>query len=101
MYLVENKAFTVKTKCISFSKKSKDTSKLAPVVLDGRCLPWVTKVNHLGSILESDSSMKSDISAKKGQFVGKVNSLLQEFHSLLREFHIPGQRELLTFIKNF
>ena len=71
-----------KTKCIVFSKKPKDMSKLAPVVLDGRNLPWVRKVNHLGSILESDCSMKSDIVSKKGQFVGRMNSLLQEFHFL-------------------
>ena len=69
-----------KTKCIVFYKKHRDWSRLAPITLDGRALPWVTKVNHLGCILDSDGLMKSDILSKRGQFVAKVNSLLQEFH---------------------
>ena len=69
-----------KTKCIVFFKKHRDWSKLAPIMLDGRALPWVKKVNHLGCILDADGSMKSDILSKRGQFVAKVNSLLQEFH---------------------
>ena len=49
-------------------------------MLDGQSLPWVDRVNHLGCILEEDNSMKMDISAKRGQFIRKINSLLQEFH---------------------
>ena len=51
-------------------------------MLDGIELPWVEKIAHLGCILDADNSMKSDILSKRGQFVGKVNSLLQEFHSV-------------------
>ena len=40
----------------------------------------MNKVNHLGCVLESDNSMKADISNKRGKFIGKVNSMLQEFH---------------------
>ena len=69
-----------KTKCIVFSKKPRDCSKLAPVMLNGQKLPWVKKVNHLGNVLEMDSSMRSDMALKRGRFIGKVNSLLQEFH---------------------
>ena len=69
-----------KTKCIVFSKRAKDRVNLAPIKLDGQVLPWVEKVNHLGCILEQDNSMKMDIAAKRGQFIGKINSLLQEFH---------------------
>ena len=71
-----------KTKCIVFYKKSKDWPNLAPIILDGRALPWVKKINHSGFTLEADCSMKSDTLAKRGQFVAKVNSLLQEFHFL-------------------
>ena len=35
---------------------------------------------HLGCMLESDNSMKSDIALKRGRFIGKINSILQEFH---------------------
>ena len=69
-----------KTKCIVFSKRAKDRVNLAPVMLDGQPLPWVEKVNHLGCILEQDNSMKMDVAAKRGQYIGKINSLFQEFH---------------------
>ena len=69
-----------KTKCISFSKRTKDHKNLTPILLGGVPLPKVRKVTHLGCVLESDNSMRSDIALKRGQFIGKVNSLLQEFH---------------------
>ena len=69
-----------KTKCIVFSKNKKDHLNLQPVELDRVPLPWVSKVNHLGNVLQSDNSMSLDISQKRGKYIGKVNSLLQEFH---------------------
>ena len=69
-----------KTKCISFSKRSKDHLNLSNIVLDGTPLPWVQKVLHLGCTLDSENSMKTDLTIKRGQFIGKVNALLQEFH---------------------
>ena len=51
-------------------------------MLDGNALPWVSKVKHLGHVLESDNSMKTDIIQKRGVFIGQVNSLLQEFHNV-------------------
>ena len=71
-----------KTKCIVFAKKYKSKNRLAPILLDGLELPWVSKITHLGCILDADNSMKTDILSKRGQFVGKVNSLFQEFHSV-------------------
>ena len=69
-----------KTKCIVFSKNKKDFANLHPVQLNNDPLPWVTKVKHLGNLLQSDNSMSQDIAQKRGKFIGKVNSLLQEFH---------------------
>ena len=66
-----------KTKCIVFSNKKVQRDP-APVTLDGKALPWVSKISHLGCILcmlESNNSMKIDLIQKR-----KVNSLLQEFH---------------------
>ena len=68
-----------KTKCMVFSKKRSSVDP-APITLDGKNLPWVKKINHLGNILECDNSMKTDIIQKRGQFIGRVNSLFQEFH---------------------
>ena len=68
-----------KTKCLAFSKVKNLKERLAPIILNGNPLPWVDRVKHLGNILESDNSMRADCLAKRGKFIGKVNSLLQEF----------------------
>ena len=69
-----------KTKCIVFGKRSKSYVDPAPIILAGISLPWVSKITYLGCILDYDNSMKSDMINKRGQFIGKVNALLQEFH---------------------
>ena len=69
-----------KTKCLIFSKRVKDRTGVAPIILNEDPLPWVSEVKHLGNILQSDNSMKRDVAVKRGKFIGKVNSLLQEFH---------------------
>ena len=69
-----------KTKCIVFSKKSKDLRNISPIFLNENPLPWVQQVKHLGNILQNDNSMKIDCTIKRGRYIGKVNSLLQEFH---------------------
>ena len=69
-----------KTKGIIFSLKPKMRLNVLKLKLNGDELPWVTEVKHLGNTLESSNTMKRDISIKKGQFIGKMNSLLQEFH---------------------
>ena len=67
-----------KTKCILFSQKR--IPYIEPIKLDGNNLPWVTDIRHLGNVLESNNSMKKDVNSKRGQFIGKVNCLLQEFY---------------------
>ena len=69
-----------KTKCIVFSKNKRDWTNVLPVQLNGDALPWVSKVKHLGNMLQSDNSMSIDVLQKRGKYIGKVNSLLQEFH---------------------
>ena len=66
-----------KTKGIVFAKEKKNENSIAPIILNGDPLPWVTEIKHLGNILESNNSMKKDCLAKRGKFIGKVNSLLQ------------------------
>ena len=69
-----------KTKCIVFSRKVKVQDSLKNITLDGNNLPWVSKVKHLGHILQCDNSMTADIALKRGAFIGRVNSILQEFY---------------------
>ena len=69
-----------KTKCLIFSKKRADRTGVAPIILNGMPLPWVSEVKHLGNVLQSENNRKVDCAAKRGRMIGKVNSLLQEFH---------------------
>ena len=69
-----------KTKCIIFSKKEKDRKGVLPISLNGDYLPWVREVKHLGNILESDNSMRRDMTVKRAKLIGKINSLSQELH---------------------
>ena len=71
-----------KTKCLMFRKGGPAHENVAPIILNGDPLPWVKNVKHLGNILESNNSMKTDCLAKRGKFIGMVNSLLQEFASV-------------------
>ena len=67
-----------KTKCIVFSRGKQ--SEVSPIILNDDPLPWVKEIKHLGNILQSDNSMKTDCTQKRGKFIGKVNSLLKELH---------------------
>ena len=69
-----------KTKCVIFTRVKDLRNGVAPIILNGDPLPWVDQFKHLGNILQSDNSMRSDCLMKRAQFIGKVNSLLQEFH---------------------
>ena len=41
-----------KTKCIIFSQKTVNTSTVRSIELDGKSLPWVSQIKHLGNILD-------------------------------------------------
>lgn len=65
-----------KTKCIAFN----NTSNLYNMVLNGKSLPWVHSIKHLGNMFEEKiNGMKKDISMKKAQFINRINQLNQEF----------------------
>ena len=64
-----------KTKCIVFTKKLRDRQNVAPVLLNGDPLPWVEEVKHLGNVLECDNTMTRYIATKRGEFIGKLNTL--------------------------
>ena len=81
-----------KTKCLLFSKKVKEDPK--EIVLAGNCLPWVSDVTHLGTILQGDNSFTLDMNEKRRKFNGIANSLLQEFHYASAEV-------LLKFVETY
>ena len=67
-----------KTKCIIFtSGKIPEAEK---IILNGDPLPWVGEIKHLGNILQSNNSMKSDCLAKRDRFIDTINAMMQEFH---------------------
>ena len=66
-----------KTKCIAFQRKKKELSCLE---LDGKDLPWVRSVKHLGTTITDDNKMNRDILEKRAIYISKNNELLQELH---------------------
>ena len=66
-----------KTKCIHFSKQKPE---LAKIMLNGDPLPWVDSALHVGNTLERSNSFVKDFCMKRGDFIGRVHSILQEFH---------------------
>ena len=57
-----------------------DRTGIDPILLNGVPLPWVAKLKLLGHTLDCNNCMFSDTNEKRGQFIGKVNSLSQEFY---------------------
>ena len=49
-------------------------------MLNGKALPWVNELNHLGNALQSNNSMDIDCDNKRFNFIRKISSLNQEFH---------------------
>ena len=66
-----------KTKCIHFSKHKVE---LAKISLNGDHLPWVDSALHVGNTLERDNSFSKDLMMKRGDFIGRIHSILQEFY---------------------
>ena len=68
-----------KTKCMSFLQKDRE---LRNIKLDGKDLPWVNNIKHLGSTIKNnrDCNMKQDLSEKRAAYIARNNELNQEFH---------------------
>ena len=68
-----------KTKCMAFSRKTK---KLRKIDLNGKALPWVIKVKHLGSTIKNNinCNMSQDLLEKRAAYIARNNELNQEFH---------------------
>ena len=55
--------------------KRRQRNEYPDVKLAGNRLSWNSHVKHLGNILSSDLSEQKEMVAKKGDFIGRVNSL--------------------------
>ena len=68
-----------KTKCIAFTQRK---VKLNNLMLDGKELPWVNSLKHLGTTVTNNGPkiISNDITEKRAQYIAKNNELNQEFH---------------------
>ena len=64
-----------KTKCVLFSGKTARVKQPVPIILDGKPLPWVEKVEHLGHVLLKTMSMDADCSRARGSFMGRASDI--------------------------
>ena len=63
-----------KTKCVLFSGHN-NKSYPFPIVLDGKKLPWVERVDHLGHVLQSTGSLEADACRARASFMARVDDL--------------------------
>ena len=75
-----NLAFTTsKTKCIIFSG-NKRVQEPPPIMLNGKALPFVRKVDHLGHVLHQSMSMENDSIRAKNSFKRRANDIRDQLH---------------------
>ena len=61
------------------------TQKPLPLLLDGKPLPWVERVDHLGHVFTSNGQMEQDIEEKLAQFIDGSSKIRECF-----KFAHPG-----------
>ena len=70
-----------KTKCMAFLQKNRE---LKNINLNGKPLPWVESVKHLGTTITTTNtglcSLDQDLVEKRACYIAKNNELRQEFH---------------------
>ena len=68
-----------KTKCMAFLRTKRT---LRSIDLDGKALPWITTIKHLGSTVTNNlkCEMSQDTSEKRAAYIAKNNELNQEFY---------------------
>ena len=74
-----------KTKCLFITGKNK-IEKPAPLILNGKELPWVDTASHLGHELHVDGTMEHDARCKKYSFIEKTTQIRETFN-----FAHPGE----------
>ena len=60
---------------------------LIPIILDGKELPWVTHVDHLGHSLQENLSMETDANKARASFMSRASDLRDDLY-----FAHPSQK---------
>ena len=68
-----------KSKCLWFNGKVDQSRYPAPLVLNGRKLPWVKSALHLGHQLRQECSMEHDAWTARAKFIDKSVSVREMF----------------------
>ena len=68
---------TKKSNCIMFSKAGKETGK--KMFLYNEELKWINDIKYLGCYVSNDLGELKEIVAKKGDLIGRVNSMTANF----------------------
>ena len=68
-----------KSKCIYMSGKNRNVSRPAPLILEGRELPWVEAATHLGHELHQSGLMEHDAKVKRAEFINKAVEIRETF----------------------
>ena len=100
MYLIPSRS---KTKCIYFCGRPGKVPYPPPVVLDGKVLPWVQELSHLGHLLHQTGKMDADANRARAIFISKSSDTRDTFHfadpseqiSLIRSLCCDGYGSML------
>ena len=76
-----------KTKSMFFSGKRSRIQYPAPVVLNGKDLPWVETVDHLGHVIHQSLTMENDAARARASFMTRATDIREQFY-----FARPEQR---------
>ena len=68
-----------KSKCIFVTGLRKDLEKPAPLILNGKDLPWVASATHLGHELHESGTMEHDTHVKRAEFISKSTDIRETF----------------------
>ena len=71
-----------KTICVLFSRKPQET---VPISLGGHQLVWCKFAKHLGNYISSDLRDAKEVSMKRSDLIGRVNTVLGNLHGVPRE----------------
>ena len=69
-----------KTKCIYFDGNNQVHQHPAPVLLEGRELPWVESALHLGHTLHQSGSMEKDCKIHRAVFIDRSVEVREQLH---------------------
>ena len=76
-----------KSKCVYFSRPMRRVVYPSPILLEGKELPWVAKVDHLGHVLQEYLSMDADATRARLSFMSRASDIRDDLY-----FAHPAQK---------